>query len=113
MEEQQTVFRKNLLTAVVNHQTASVEITEITLSKGQPVPKHYHPCPVVGYIKSGTVLFQIEGEDSVILREGDAFYEPKDKTILHFDNASIDQPLIFVAFYLKKADEPNIQIISG
>jgi len=111
MSQQKQPTRKNLLNAVVNQKVSIVEIKEVTMIEGQAVPKHLHPCPVVGYVKSGKVLFQIEGEEKIILNEGDAFYEPKNKNILHFDNASNDKPLTFVAFYLKEANEDNIKII--
>lgn len=108
----QPITRKDLLNAVVNQTISTIEIKTITLSPGQSAPKHFHPCPVVGYVASGSVFFQIEGEESKIIPEGEAFYEPKDKTILHFDNASKDEPLTFVAFYLKEDEEENIKIIN-
>ena len=73
--------------------------------------KHLHPCPVVGYIVSGKVLFQVDGEEKKILNSGEAFYEPKNKTILHFDNASAEEPLVFIAFYLKEAGEELIKML--
>ena len=112
MAQQTQPTRKDLLTAFVHQHVGSVEIKEVTLPAGQAAPKHLHPCPVVGHVVSGTVLFQIEGEEAKILKEGDAFYEPRNKTILHFDNASKDKPLTFIAVYLKEADEKNIQLLN-
>ena len=83
------------------------------MAGGQIAPKHIYPCPVVGYVKSGKAFFKIEAEEKIILSEGDAFYEPKNKTILQFENASNDQSLIFVAFYLKEANEENIKLIEN
>lgn len=103
--------RRDLLNAVVNQTVSVVEIKEVTMPKGQSAPKHLHECPVVGIVKSGSVLFQAEGEEAVIIKAGEAFYEPRNKTILHFDNASTEEPLVFVAFYLKEADEPNITML--
>lgn len=103
--------RKDLLQAVVDQKVSVVDIKEVTLPAGVAAPKHLHPCPVVGYVVSGSVLFQVEGEEARILKEGDAFYEPRNKTILHFDNASKDKPLIFTAFYLKEADEEHIKLL--
>jgi quercetin dioxygenase-like cupin family protein len=108
---QKPIKRKDLLDAAINQKISIVEVKLVTLSEGQPVPKHYHPCPVVGYVVSGSVLFQVEGQESKILKAGDAFYEPKDKIILHFDNASKNESLSFVAFYLKEQDEENIVIL--
>jgi quercetin dioxygenase-like cupin family protein len=111
MAQQNEITRRTLQAAVIDQKVRTVEIQEISFPAGQTAPKHLHPCPVVGYIKSGTVLFQIEGQDIVILKEGDSFYEPKNINILHFDNASKDKPVIFVAFYLKESNEANIKII--
>ncbi len=104
-----TIIRKDLLNVLINHTISSIEIKAITMSPGQVGPKHFHPCPVVGYVATGSVFFQIEGKEHVIIRAGEGFYEPKNKTILHFDNASKDQPLTFIAFYLKKGQEENIK----
>jgi quercetin dioxygenase-like cupin family protein len=74
--------------------------------------KHLHPCPVVGYIVSGKVLFQVEGEEKKILNQGEAFYKPKNKTISHFDNASEEETFVFIAFYLKEAGEDLIKMLN-
>jgi len=113
MAQQKQLTRKDLLNAIVNQKVSVVEIKEVNMTGGQEAPKHLHTCPVVGYIVSGRVLFQIEGQESEILKEGDAFYEPKNKTILHFDNASKDKPLTFVAFYLKEQHEENIKVLKN
>jgi len=104
--------REDLLQAVLDHETVTtVDIKKVTMPKAMDAGKHLHPCPVVGYIVSGHVLFQVEGEDKKILNPGDAFYEPKNKTILHFDNASGEEPLVFIAFYLKEAGEELIKML--
>lgn len=111
MAQQQGIARKDLNPAAVQQFVKTVEIQEITFPAGQKAPKHLHPCPVVGYIKSGTVLFQIEGQAPLILKEGDSFYEPKNTNILHFDNASDKEPMTFVAFYLKEEQEENVKMV--
>jgi quercetin dioxygenase-like cupin family protein len=78
---------------------------------GVSAPRHLHPSPVIGYVVKGKVLFQIEGEEKKILKEGDAFYEPRNKRILHFDNLSSNEPLTFVAIYLKEGSEENTRFI--
>jgi quercetin dioxygenase-like cupin family protein len=106
------IIRKDLQPIFMEQKVKTVEIQEITFSGGQTAPKHLHPCPVVGYIKSGSVLFQIEGQDAIIIEEGNSFYEPKNATILHFDNASKEKPMTFIAFYLKEDNEVNLKIIN-
>lgn len=112
MNHENKPTRKDLLDALVNQQVTVVEIKEVTMPPGMSAPKHLHPCPVVGVVRSGSVLFQIEGEESQVLNEGEAFYEPRNVTVLHFDNASAEKPLTFVAFYLKEADEENIELLA-
>ena len=104
--------RKDLLQVLMKSQTLSrIEVKEITMPAGQTAPKHSHPCPVVGYVSSGSVILQVEGEPKKVIRQGEAFYEPKDKVILHFDNASQQEPLVFIAFYLKEDQEDLIRLI--
>lgn len=111
LAQQTQISRKELLKTAIDQKIKTTEIQEITLAPGVQVPKHLHPCPVVGIIKSGEAVFQIEGQQKVILHEGEAFYEPKNVKILHFDNASAEKPLIFSAIYLKEGNEENIKLL--
>lgn len=104
-------LRKDLLNAVIQQSVSHAEAQEVTLAAGQQAPRHFHPCPAVSYVLFGTVRFQIEGEESRLLKEGEAFYEPKNKPILHFDNASGDKPLRFVVFYLKEDTGENTRLL--
>ncbi|UFH57851.1 cupin domain-containing protein [Spirosoma sp. KNUC1025] len=109
---QTQLLRKDLLQVLLTQQPLSqIEVKQVTMPVGQTAPKHTHPCPVVGYVASGSVLFQIEGEEKRVIQRGEAFYEPKDKVILHFDNDSAHEPLTFIAVYLKQADEGLIQLV--
>ncbi len=108
---QESPTRKDLLQAGVNQHVSAFQVQEVTMPAGQRAPGHLHPSPVVGYVIKGRVLFQIEGEAQKILNTGDAFYEPRNKRILHFDNLSSDAPLTFVAIYLKEGDEENTRFV--
>jgi quercetin dioxygenase-like cupin family protein len=55
------------------------------------------------------VNFQVEGDPPKILHEGDAFFEPPNKTMLHFDDPSDTDPMTFIAFYL--LDENDRELI--
>lgn len=110
-QQKNEIIRKNLQTVLLEQNLKKVEIQEITFPAAKTAPKHLHPCPVVGYIKTGSVYFQIEGQDALVLKEGDSFYEPKNVTILHFDNASKEKTMTFIAFYLKEDKESNVKIV--
>jgi quercetin dioxygenase-like cupin family protein len=89
-----------------------VQVTRVELGPGQAAGRHSHPCAVVGHIVSGRIRFQVEGAEEVGLGEGDAFYEPADTPIAHFDNASPDEPAVFVAFYLlPPGEERTIEML--
>lgn len=104
--------RRHLSDAIINSNVVSkIEINKIMLTAGQAAAKHIHPCPVVGYVLSGKVRFQIEGQTAKILQAGDAFFEPKNAVILHFDNDDTDQPLTFIVFYLKEHNEDLIKLV--
>ena len=86
---------------------AQVEGREITLDAGTPTGLHLHPCDVVGYIVAGSIEFQVEGQPLRVLSPGDAFHEPANAHILHFD--AVGGAAKFVAFYL--LDRPDHELI--
>jgi quercetin dioxygenase-like cupin family protein len=106
----QNVSRKDLSTILLGNQTISkVEAKEVYMGEGQKAAYHSHPCNVVGYVVSGSVLYQEEGKEAVILNKREVFFEPKNKRIVHFDNASETEPLVFIAYYLLEGDESLIE----
>jgi quercetin dioxygenase-like cupin family protein len=64
--------------------------------------------PVVGYIAKGEFLFQVEGETARTLKAGDAFFEPANTNVSHFDNASASELGTFIAFYLMGAEDSEL-----
>ena len=104
------IHREDLLTAVLTRGglTARVEIKRVELMPAQATGRHQHPCPVVGYVAAGSIKFQIDGEPIRRLQTGDAFFEPRDARINHFDNESADEPAVFIAFYLLDEHEHRL-----
>ena len=99
------VVRTQLLTAMLDRPktVARIEIRRVNMTPNLASGAHLHPCPVVGVILQGSILFQAEGEQARILQAGDAFYEPANVHILHFD--ALEQGASFAAHYLLDADE--------
>jgi quercetin dioxygenase-like cupin family protein len=83
--------------------TDHVEVRQITMLPGVAAGPHVHNGPVVGHIVIGSVMFQIEGQDEIVLRAGDAFYEPEGVTITRFD--ATDDGVTFVGCFLLAAGE--------
>ncbi len=110
---QSQIERKELLSANLGSCTIQkVDVREINFQPKQITGYHKHPCPVVGYIVSGTILFQVEGDSSKILKAGDAFFEPADTPIAHFDNISDKETAKFIAYYLLNGEVSLIEMLS-
>jgi len=107
------IERQVLLDAVLgNRQVTRVDVRKITLEPQQKAGRHLHPCPVVGYIASGTAFYQIEGKEAELLPVGSAFYEPAETVIAEFGNASDVTPMTFIAFYLLDGDQELITLLN-
>ena len=63
----------------------TVEVRRITIRADVHPGAHWHNGPVFGVIETGSVFFQVEGEDESVLHAGDTFYEPGNRTITRFD----------------------------
>lgn len=112
MAEKTQIIRKPLLTVNLGSKhVTNVDIKEITFEPGQKSGAHYHPCSVTGYVTKGAVLFQIEGEEEIVIPAGQAFYEPEGKTIQKFDNNSASETMTFIAFYLLDGDQELIKML--
>ena len=109
---QNDIIRKPLLTAsAIDKFVKRVEIKEINFKPGQQTGLHLHPCPVTGYIAEGNCTFQVKGQPVQNLKAGDAFYEPANTHIEHFDNASATEPMKFIAFYLMGDESELIKML--
>lgn len=102
------IVRKPLLTAQLAGEkpVSRVEIKQIDFVPGQKTGTHVHPIPVVGYVASGGIILEIEGQPAQTLHAGEAFYEPADTKILRFD--AIDQPTRFIVYYLLSKDDREL-----
>lgn len=109
-----TIDRIQLLNAVLGARSVTnVDVRRITLEPAQKSGRHLHPCPVVGYIASGTAFCQVEGQAAELLPVGSAFYEPAEKVIADFGNASDTTPMTFIAFYLVNGEQELITMLEN
>jgi quercetin dioxygenase-like cupin family protein len=110
MPEPSPVLRKALLGANLAPETVieRVEMARVELAPGQPAGLHRHPCPVVGWVVAGVIRFQVADGPVVTLRTGDAFFEPANVRIPHFDNSSETDAAVFIACYLLPPGEDRL-----
>ena len=91
-----------------SRKVVQVEAGDFHFVPGQVAPIHTHSAPAIGYVVKGEIIYQVEGEKQLLLKEGDAFFEPVGPRILRFDNASATEEAIFIDFNLEQAGEPFI-----
>jgi len=109
---QATISRNELGNIAVTPATVSnVKVVSIHFPPAQKAPYHKHPCAVVGQIISGECLIQIEGQHPIILKAGDLFYEPANTPVIHFDNSSDKEPLLFTAYYLTNGEKELTEVL--
>ena len=63
----------------------------ITLPPGSPgAPPHRHPGPAYGYVLTGEIVFELEGEPARVVKAGEAFWEPGGDVIHYQDGNNLD-----------------------
>jgi len=104
------VSRRDLLTTSLNgqHVVDHIRVSRVELAPAQEVGRHFHPAPVVGCVLAGAIRFQIAGQPETVLHARDAFLEPANVEVPHFDNASAAEPALFVACYLLPPGEERV-----
>jgi quercetin dioxygenase-like cupin family protein len=111
MPNSHTVRRPLLSLDLGERKVTRVAVREIAFEPSQATGRHKHPCPVICYIVEGTALVQEEGGTAREIGAGGSVYEPADKFIARFDNASSTQPMKFIAYYLLAGNEPLIEML--
>jgi quercetin dioxygenase-like cupin family protein len=107
--ERKLLLRAELGTARIDN----VEVRELRFSGGQETGRHSHPCAVIDYIVEGAAIVQIEGEAAHTVAAGAAVYEPANRVIARFDNASATEPLRFIAYYLREGEQDLIRMLGA
>jgi quercetin dioxygenase-like cupin family protein len=110
MSDPPPIVRTALLDATLRADTEveRVKVARVELAPGQPAGLHLHPCPVVSWVIAGAIKFQVADGPVVTLQAGDAFFEPADVPIPHFDNLSAIEPAVFIASYLLGPGEDQL-----
>lgn len=106
---EQPMTREILLDARLPESLATerVEVRRIHMLAGHASGRHIHNGPVVGSIVEGSVLFQVEGQNEIILRPGDVFFEPAGVPIAHFD--AMEEDVTFLGYFpLAAGQEPGL-----
>jgi quercetin dioxygenase-like cupin family protein len=70
---------------------------------------HRHPAGAYVYVIDGSVMFQLDDREPVILKAGDSFYEPPGALHAVSRNASDQRPASLIAFFvLGEGERPTV-----
>lgn len=83
-----------------------VTVVEVHYAPGQASNAHSHPCPVIGYVVSGSIKSQVRGEAETVYKAGETFYEPPNGVHAVSANASDKDPATLLAYFVCDSDAP-------
>ena len=83
-----------------------IQVNRIVLQPGVAAPAHVHPGMVTGYIESGTLEFQLKGEELKTLKTGDTFFEPPGSHHMVAKNPSSTDKVVIIAFVINPKGAP-------
>lgn len=83
-----------------------VHAIEVTYPPGATSSAHRHPCPVVGYMVSGTMRMQVSDRPVAEYKAGDSFVEMPTDVHRMATNPSGDTPAVFLATFVCDKDTP-------
>jgi quercetin dioxygenase-like cupin family protein len=107
---QATVLKREAIGPITG---AEASLVRVDYPPGAASKPHRHPGPVLGYVLTGKIEFQVEGQPKQILKAGDSFFEPAGKSHLVSRNASATEPAALLAYLLGPAGEPLTTPIDG
>jgi len=90
-----------------------VIVQRIEIIPGGSAPAHRHPGMVTGYVESGTLEFQVEGEPLLLLKKGDTFFEKPGSHHLVARNPDKTQKTVVIAFVINPKDTPVSEPLHG
>jgi gentisate 1,2-dioxygenase len=77
-------------------------------------PPHRHTGPAFGYVISGEMIFEREGEPQRVVKAGEAFWEPGGDVIHYHDGNNLpDAETVFVVTMFGVADQPTLIPVSA
>jgi len=90
-----------------------VHAIQVTYPPGATSSAHRHPCPVIGYMISGTMRMQVSDQPPAEYKAGDSFSEMPTDVHRMATNPSADTPAVFLATFVCDKDTPLSVPVTG
>jgi quercetin dioxygenase-like cupin family protein len=87
--------------------TREIVLLKATFAPGDSTPAHRHPGLLVGYVLTGELEFQLEGQPLQRFTAGDRFYEPPESAHVVSRNPGNTTTEV-LAFIIREKDAPNM-----
>ena len=85
----------------------TVSVATLEYQPGGSSPVHRHPGPVFVYVLEGSLESQSDGGPAQVYTKGQLFYEPPGSRHLLSRNASQDQPVKILIFFVSEKGQPT------
>jgi quercetin dioxygenase-like cupin family protein len=74
-------------------------VVRVRYAPGEAGPSHYHTAPLVAYVVSGALRSRVDGGPERVYHAGESFYEPPNAIHHVSANASVAEPVTFIAVF--------------
>jgi quercetin dioxygenase-like cupin family protein len=108
----QDAAKLNFSHAIPNIPGKSLVAVEVSYAPGRASPphRHAHSAFIFGYVVSGRIVSQVEGQAERSYGPGESFYEEPDAHHLISRNASQTEPAKLLAVFVVDSDETPLTI---
>jgi quercetin dioxygenase-like cupin family protein len=81
-------------------------VVRIRYAPGEAGASHHHTAPLVAYVVSGALRSRVGEGPERVYHAGESFYEPPDAIHRVSANASLSEPVTFIAVFVAPANRP-------
>jgi quercetin dioxygenase-like cupin family protein len=81
-------------------------VVRICYAPGEAGASHHHTAPLVAYVVSGALRSRVGEGPERVYRAGESFYEPPNAIHHVSANASLSEPVTFIAVFVAPANSP-------
>jgi quercetin dioxygenase-like cupin family protein len=83
----------------------AIRVLTASFKPGDKTVVHTHRSPVTVYILDGAFTLELQGQEPIVVKAGQAFVEPPNKKMTGY-NRSTTEALHLVIFYVSEPDTP-------
>jgi Uncharacterized conserved protein, contains double-stranded beta-helix domain len=81
-------------------------MVRVVLAPGEDSPAHRHNAHTFVYVLEGSVAMAVNGEEEVILRAGETFYEAPSDVHTTSRNLDAEKEAVLLVFFVKEPEAP-------